>query len=145
MSAPALYAESSAVLSWLLGEPDGEAVRRLLAGAGRVIASDLTLVECDRALVRSQAVLRVSETELADRRGALAAAASHWDLLRLEPEAMERARRPFPAEPLRTLDALHLASALVARTALPGLALLSLDERVRQAGQGLGFTRLPER
>jgi predicted nucleic acid-binding protein len=138
-----LYAESSAVLAWLLGEPDGEAVRAALAHAERVIASDLTLVECDRTLVRAQAAGRVSEAAVADRRGLLAAAASHWDLLRLEAEAVERARRPFPAEPLRTLDALHLASALVARAALPGLAILSLDGRVRAAGREMGFDLLP--
>lgn len=132
------------MLAWLLGEPAGEAVRRTLAGAGRVIASDLTLVECDRSLVRAWTTRRVSESRAADRRGLLAAAAAHWDLLHLGPEAVERARRPFPGEPLRTLDALHLASALAARAALPGLALLSLDGRVRECGHGLGFELLPE-
>jgi predicted nucleic acid-binding protein len=140
----ALYAESSAVLAWLLGEPGGEAVRQTLAGAERVIASDLTLVECDRSLVRASTTRRVSEVQAADRRGLLAAAAAHWDILHVEAEVVDRARRPFPAEPLRTLDALHLASALTARAALPGLALLSLDGRVREAGHGLGFELLPE-
>jgi len=138
-----LYAESSAVLAWLLGEPAGEEVSRALAGAERVVASDLTLVECDRALLRAQVVERVPEARAADRRAALAAAAAHWDVLRLEPEAVERARRPFPAEPLRTLDALHLASALLARAAVPEIALLSLDRRVREAGRGLGFELAP--
>ena len=46
------------MLSWLLGEPAGEEVRQALAGAERVIASDLTLVECERALLRAQAVER---------------------------------------------------------------------------------------
>lgn len=139
-----LYAESSAVLAWLMGEPAGEAVRHALAGAGRVIASDLTLVECDRALVRAETLERVREVDAADRRGLLAAAAAHWDVLRLEAEVVDRARRRFPGEPLRTLDALHLASALAAREALPGTALLSLDERVRKAGRGLGFELVPE-
>jgi hypothetical protein len=38
-------------------------------------------------------------------------------------------------EPTRTLDAIRLASALVARTAIAGLMLLSLDDRVRKAGK----------
>lgn len=138
-----LYAESSAVLAWLLGEPAGEAVRRCLAEAERIVASDLTLVECDRALVRAERAGTIAEAGAADRRAHLAAAAAHWDLLRLEAEPLERARRPFPEEPLRTLDALHLASALTARGALPGLALLSLDDRVRRSGRGLGFDLLP--
>jgi len=50
---------------------------------------------------------------------------------------------PFPVEPIRTLDAIHLASAILARAAVPDLALLSLDERVRANGRALGFTVLP--
>ena len=138
-----LYADSSAVLSWIFGEPDGQAVREVLAAAESVIASDLTLVECDRTILRAQTVGRISEAQAADRRGLLIATAAHWHLLRLDAEVIERARRPFPAEPIRTLDALHLASALTARSALPGLILLSLDERMRAAGRGLGFTVRP--
>lgn len=139
-----LYADSSAVLAWLLGETAGEAMCSALLGAELVVASSLTLVECDRSLVRAAASGRVSEVGAADRRALLASIAAHWSLLRLDEEVLERARRPFPAEPLRTLDALHLASALAAREAAPGLALLSLDARVRTAGRGLGFAVVPE-
>jgi predicted nucleic acid-binding protein len=138
-----VYAESSAVLSWIFGEPEGETVREILAAADSVLASELTLVECDRTLLRAQVGGRVSEAKSADRRGLLVATAAHWHLLRLDAGVLERARRPFPAEPIRTLDALHLASALAARAALPGLVLLSLDERIRAAGLGLGFTVQP--
>jgi hypothetical protein len=57
---------------------------------------------------------------------------------------MERARLPFPHEPIRTLDALHIASALLARTAIPDLAFLTLDERIRIASKELGFKILPK-
>jgi len=138
-----LYADSSAVLSWMFGEPEGEAVREVLAAADSVIASDLTLVECDRTILRAQAAGRISEAQAADRRGLLIATAAHWHLLRLDAEVIERARRPFPSEPIRTLDALHLASALAARSAIPGLVMLCLDERMRTAGRELGFTVRP--
>jgi predicted nucleic acid-binding protein len=138
-----LYADSSAVLSWIFGEPGGEAVREVLAAADSVIASDLTLVECDRTIHRAQTTGRVTEAQAADRRGLLIATSAHWHLLRLDAEVIERARRPFPAEPIRTLDSLHLASALAARAALPDLVLLTLDERMRTAGRGLGFTVRP--
>jgi predicted nucleic acid-binding protein len=138
-----LYADSSAVLSWIFGEPAGEAVREVLAAADSVLASDLTLVECDRTVLRAQTTGRITEAQAADRRGLLIATAAHWHLLRLDAEVIERARRPFPAEPIRTLDALHLASALAARSASPDLVLLTLDERMRAAGRGLGFTVRP--
>jgi len=46
-------------------------------------------------------------------------------------------------EPIRTLDALHLASALVVREAVPRLVLVSLDNRVRDCGRQLNFEILP--
>ena len=61
------------------------------------------------------------------------AAAAHWHLWRVSPEIVDRARRPFPAEPVRTLDAIHLASALAVRSVVPGVELLSLDDRIRRA------------
>jgi hypothetical protein len=69
--------------------------------------------------------------------------AAHWTLLRIGPEVVERARQPFPGEPIRALDAIHLASLLVARSALAGLALLSLDARVRGAARRLGIELRP--
>jgi predicted nucleic acid-binding protein len=138
-----LYAESSAVLPWLFGEPAGEGVRTLLSAAELVVASDLTLVECHRTIHRAAAAGRIREAQAADRKSRLTIAAASWHILRLDPAVIERACRPFPGEPIRTLDALHVASALMARAAVPDLALLSLDERVRATGRGLGFAVLP--
>jgi hypothetical protein len=80
---------------------------------------------------------------LVDRRRILAKASAHWHRLPLRDEIIERAKRPFPVEPVRTLDAIHLASALVARSAVPDVALLTLDRRIRDAGLGLGFEVVP--
>jgi predicted nucleic acid-binding protein len=138
-----LYAESSAVLAWLLGEDPGDTVRGLLVAAAAVITSDLTLIECDRVLIRATVLNDLPETDAADRRAHLAAAAAHWHLLRLGEDVVARARRPFPGEPIRALDALHLASALVARSAAAGLELLSLDVRIRASARHLGFRVWP--
>jgi len=138
-----LYAESSAVIAWLLGEPSGKAVRSAFIEAEAVVSSDLTLVECNRVLIRAVALGKISEAQAADRRAALGAAAARWHILKVAGDVVERARRPFPREPIRTLDALHLSSALVARSALPGLDLLSLDERIRENAMALGFRARP--
>jgi predicted nucleic acid-binding protein len=138
-----MYAESSAVLAWLLGESSGTQVRKLLAAAEFVIASDLTLIECDRVLLRAAALGELLEGEAADRRAYLAEAASRWHILRVSGEIVDRARQPFPSEPVRTLDAIHLASALVARSAVAGLALLSLDDRIRGSANRLGLDVQP--
>lgn len=138
-----LYAESSAVVAWLLGEPSASAVGGLLGESDLVFASDLTLVECDRVLIRGVSTGALREAEALDRRGRLAATAAHWFLMRLDEETVERARRPFPHEPIRALDALHLASALTARSAVADIGLLSLDQRVRASGERMGFRVLP--
>lgn len=138
-----LYAESSAVLGWLLDEDSAPEVRRLLAAAEFIVASDLTLIECDRVLLRAVSLGELTEAEAADRRAHLVAAASHWQVLRIAAEIVDRARLPFRGDPIRTLDAIHLASALTGRGAVAGLALLSLDDRVRKAGKALGLEILP--
>lgn len=138
-----LYAESSAVLAWLLDESSATAVRQLLGAAEIIVASDLTLIECDRVLLRAVVLKELTEAEAADRRAHLASAAAHWQILRIAPEIVDRARRPYPGEPIRTLDAIHLASLLVGRSVVQGLALLSLDDRVRQSARGLGVEVVP--
>ena len=138
-----LYAESSAILAWLLDEASASNVRRLLSDAEIIVASDLTLIECDRVLIRAITLGELTEAEGADRRALLSSAASHWHVLRIAQEVVDRARRPFPDEPIRTLDAIHLASTLTARSAITGLALLSLDDRVRRAARKLGIEVLP--
>jgi len=132
------------VLAWLLGEEADYRVREVLRRAALVAASDLVLLECDRVLIRAVALGEIDEVTAADRRVLLNAAAAHWHLWRVSSEIVDRARRPFPVEPVRTLDAIHLASALAARSAVPGIELLSLDDRIRQSGKQLGFRLQPK-
>ena len=138
-----LYAESSAVLAWLLGEPRAAEVRESLGSADVVFASDLTLVECDRVLIRAAHLGEVTEADAAARRAELVVGAAHWTVLRLGADVIDRARRRFASEPVRTLDALHLASALASRAAVPDLAVLSLDDRIRTNARALGLAVVP--
>jgi len=45
----------------------------------------------------------------------------------------ELARHVAPGKTLRALDALHLATFLLARRRIEGLALLTVDDRLREA------------
>ena len=138
-----LYAESSAILSWLLGQAEGGDVAAALRDSDGVFASDLTLVECERVLIRAWSTGLITEAERVDQTAALARVTVHWTRLRVEEEVLERSMRPFPIEPVRTLDALHLASALVARSVAPGVQLLTLDQRVRENATRIGFVTVP--
>lgn len=138
-----VYAESSAVLAWLLGEAPGPAVRRTLQAAEFVATSEVTLVECDRAFHRARSLGELSPERFAELRGELSRMASGWVLLRLSEETVERARDAFPEEPIRSLDALHLASILTTAALIPETALLSLDDRVRRCARALGLSLRP--
>ncbi len=134
-----VYAESSAILAWLLGEPAGKRVRAILSKADRVVASTLTGVECARGLARARSAGRVSaRDELAALR-LLDVAESSWDVHDLSERVLARARARFPIEPVRTLDALHLATAAVFQEAVGRVALLTLDERIEANAAGLGL------
>ncbi len=50
----AVYLETSALLSWLLGQSRAGHVREALDAASVVLTSELTLTEAERALVRAE-------------------------------------------------------------------------------------------
>jgi hypothetical protein len=108
-----------------------------------VLTSCVTLIECDRVLIRAVGNNALPEAVAAERRSVLAGTVDHWVLFGLDAGIVERARRPFPAEPIRTLDAIHLATATLAQSLVPELAVLSLDDRVRVAARQMGFRVVP--
>ena len=85
------------------------------------------------------------EAVAAERRAVLARTVDHWVVFELDSAVADRARRPFHAEPIRTLDAIHLATATIANSLVPEMSVLSLDRRVRVSARQMGFGLLPER
>jgi len=138
-----VYAESSAVLAWLVGEPAGHLARTTMAEAERVMASGLTAVECARGLSRARSAGRLTPTDELAALRLLDVAESNWDVYQLTDRVLIRARARFPSEPVRTLDALHLATAALLLEALGSLAMLSFDERIRTNARGLGLDLVP--
>lgn len=108
-----------------------------------MFVSALTLVKLDRVLHRAVALDEITEQFRAGRRAKLAKTSRHWLTLELTRPIFERARSPFPGEPVRTLDALHLASAIEAQEAAGAVEMLSLDHRVRENAAVLGFGLVP--
>lgn len=139
-----LYAESSAVVAWLFGEPPGETVRQFLRQADHVLTSELTLLECRRAMQRGMALGGLKETQVRELNAQLARSSARWIWLTLTSETLERAGNPFPVEPVGTLDAVHLGAALAVRSEQPEIEMLSLDHRVRENARTLGFPVRPD-
>lgn len=63
---------------------------------------------------------------------------ARFAMVELIPEILARAREPFPV-PVRTLDALHVASAEFLRGQVRDLRLASYDERLLRLARRLGF------
>ena len=141
-----LYAETSAVVAWLLGEERtgraGRAWSQLVA-ADSVHTSDLTLIECDRTLRRATVTGRLTADESLRFQEIIDRASAHWTLHGIDAEIVHRSRRSFPCEPVRSLDAIHLATALNVRNLSPDVQVLSFDFRVRDNAAALGFQVTP--
>jgi predicted nucleic acid-binding protein len=53
---------------------------------------------------------------------------------------LARVRRPFPVEPIRTLDAVHLATAELLGEPPPLMIVVTRDSRVRENAEALGYS-----
>jgi uncharacterized protein with PIN domain len=138
-----VYAETSAVLRWLFNEPQGEEILETLRTSSKVVCSRLTLIESHRAIRRAVVFEDLVETDAAEVRATLAQAAGRWAVLEMSPDVASRAEQAFPVEPVRTLDAVHLASALLLRHVVPDLVVVSTDTRIRENASQLGFEVFP--
>lgn len=139
-----LYAESSAILAWLLGEPSQTRVIAELAAADHVATSAITVIECARALARARHDRRITRVEERAALHLLDEAFQSWHVLEISDDVIARARAVFPSEPVRSLDAIHVASALSLLSAAGEVTTLSLDDRVRANARALGMRVAPK-
>lgn len=138
-----LYIESSAVLAWLLNERGASTVVQYLTQADRVCTSALTVVECARAITRARHMDRLTRVEELAALQLLDAAESTWDIHALTDVVLTRARAPMPNDPVRALDALHIATATVLREHVGAISMLSFDDRIRASAASMDFDVLP--
>ena len=134
----ACYIESSALVAALL-EGDASAKASIRTTAKR-ITSALTLVETARAIVRARAAGRLNqEQERAAVRG-LQMFARRCDIVSITDGVLARAGRRFPVEPVRTLDAVHLATVEALDESPALITILTRDFRVRENAIALGHS-----
>jgi hypothetical protein len=120
------YLESSALVKLAILEEESEALRRALRTWPRRVSSRLAVVEVLRAVRRRDAA----------REPLARAALSRIALVRVGDRILVAAADLEPAS-LRSLDAIHLATALRARQRLA--AFVSYDQRQLDAAEALGL------
>jgi predicted nucleic acid-binding protein len=138
-----VYLESSAALRDVLGAEHGDHIRADVQAAETVVASRLTLAEVSRRMTTLRAHDPVAAETVAARAAEFFADSERWVVDPLDDAVWRRCERPFPIEPLRTLDAIHLATIEKVSAAVPRLVVLSTDERVRRNAQAMGFDVRP--
>ena len=134
-----LYVETSAVLAWLFGEPEGGRAVEKMDGAELVVSSALTILETERSLVRAVRARTLTEADANRIRRLFRTQHLSWEMIEITPEVRDRAGQPFPVEPVRSLDAIHLATALRFLELHDDLAVLTFDERVAANLEPLGL------
>ena len=134
-----LYLETSALVHWLLGQSRAAEVRRAVDRAEVVLTSMLTIAEVERVLIRAETQKAIRGGDGRRLRGLLNRAQASWMRMAVSTEVLVRASRPFPVEPVRTLDAIHLATALEFASSYPDLRVLSFDRRVEENAVALGL------
>ena len=138
-----VYLDTSAFLKLFLDESGSEEVSEAASKVAHLAASRLVLTESRVALARYKRTGRITEE---GHRAALESVDAFWDTemdeLDLTAEVLEEAERQAQISTLRTLDAIHLATAKLARKALPRPAsagFMTYDEELRKAALAMRF------
>jgi len=133
-----IYLDTSVLLRLVLGENGGIGLNDLRR-AELLVSSELLAVESRRTIDR----LRVQGGLSHDEAAAQLTSITDWleavDLVLLRPPILARASEPLPTA-LGTLDALHLATALVWRDRMnQPMTLATHDGALGQAARAFGF------
>jgi predicted nucleic acid-binding protein len=130
-----VYVDSSVLLRVILGEPGR---LELWPSITNPVSSELIRLECLRTIDRARVRLGLDDRQIANYRADVLEAIDAFSLVALDSVVLERAAEPFPTA-LGSLDAIHLASALLARDSLDGLAFATHDDELGTAARATGF------
>jgi predicted nucleic acid-binding protein len=130
-----VYVDSSVLLRVILGEPDRLEIWPTITNP---VSSELIRLECLRTIDRARVRLRLDDRQIAHYRADVLEAIDAFSLVALDSVVLERAAEPFPTA-LGSLDAIHLASALLARESFDGLAFATHDDELGTAARATGF------
>jgi predicted nucleic acid-binding protein len=130
------YLDTSVLLRLVLREPGGlEQIRTY----DQLVSSELIAIEGARTIDRLRIHGALTPEEAADRVRAMTEWLEAIDLVLLRPPVLSRASDPLPA-PLGTLDAIHLATALIWRERMGPLAVVAThDAALGLAARTFGF------
>ena len=107
--------------------------RGRIRSASLLVTSRLALAEAARAILRVRTQGDIAEDVLADATRELDALWARCEVWAITSQVCDLAERVAPTRSLRTLDALHLSTYLIARRHIEGLELVTEDRRLADA------------
>ena len=141
-----LYLDTSALLRAEVERDLG--LRETIGAAAQLFACRLLHVETARAMHRLKRERPKAHVAIRAAEQSIAAALAACLVAQFDEAVLARAALDFPIEPVRSLDAIHLAAALWWREKLgvgsgDVLAFASSDDRMRANAAALGFPLIP--
>ena len=133
-----VYVDSSVLLRIVLGEPE---TLREWSRITRALSSELIRLECLRTIDRARIRHRLDDKAVAQHRAAVFEQLEGFEIVPVETGVLERAEEPFPTL-LGSLDAIHLATALLTRAQVPDLQFATHDNGLAIAARAVGFSVL---
>ena len=103
------------------------------------MTSALTLAEAGRAIIRARVTERLTAAEEQAAVRALRTFERRCFILDVDRAVLARVRRRFPVEPIRTLDAVHLATAELLGEPPQVVTIVTRDVRVGDNARALGY------
>jgi len=134
------YFDTSALVKRYVEEAGRLNVLQLLRGH-RVVVSAILPVELRSAFRRRVTDGTFDGKQLSRIASRVAADRGYWTLVEVGAEVLAAAETLAEAHPLRTLDAIHVASAqlFAARTSTPALTFVSADRRQTEIAAAVGL------
>jgi predicted nucleic acid-binding protein len=130
-----VYVDSSVLLRVVLGETGRLRIWPRITAA---VSSELITLECLRTIDRARVRLRLADEDVSEQRAAVLEAIEGFALVPIGPPVLERAAAPFPTT-LGSLDAVHMASALLVRDDFDDLSVATHDRELAVAARAEGF------
>ncbi len=125
-----VYVDASVLLRVVLRQPNA---LREWKQIDRGISSALIVTESLRTLDRLRLRAQLPDSELALRRHAILAVTASLELVEIDANVLDRAAQPMPTE-LGTLDAIHLATALLWRESIGEQLTMATHDRALGLG-----------
>jgi len=137
------YVDASVLLRLALGEPGAlPEWRKIERGVSSALIQTESLRTLDRLRLRSN----LSDSEVATRRAAILSLIGSLEIVEIDTAVLERASQPMPTE-LGTLDAIHLATALLWCEAIRAKLVMATHDRALALGalaHGLAVVGMPQ-